>query len=287
MAWLTLGAKNLMPSPFAFGGPDGWVLAPSLTVTANTTVAPDKTTTGDTIDEASSGDNFAAVRDDIVYTGDGTKHASVYLNAGVATPTQTDVSVYDTDATTHRHRVRLTWPSTISTAVGSGERSVTTVDASGSNTWRWVRFTAPSVVAANDNGLWVYPSGGGIMEVCDIRVWGAYTSDDVQDVPVAARGAAVRYAEVGARAIAWDGTARSSVRTRKRVWEGITTRPLSDTEQVALYDLLVSAPPLVAWGDMVRHVYTEVHASDIREVYVATNASGEYRRALQFTLREV
>ena len=66
--------------------------------------------------------------------------------------------------------------------------------------------------------------------------------------------------EVGARARAFDGTPRSSVRARKDEWTVTTawmTRAAADT----LLTALEGAPPLAASGEMLGSV--NVHVSDI------------------------
>lgn len=122
------------------------------TVTANTTVAPDGTTTADTVTAASTG----AVRArSFAVVGDGEKSAYLFIRQGTATNNRFEV--WDSTATAIRHRVNVIW--------ADGVPNVTTASGSGTvfdpmplgNGWWLILISAANVVAANTNQIRLAP----------------------------------------------------------------------------------------------------------------------------------
>lgn len=145
----------------------------NVNVSANSTAAPDGTTTADTLTTATAGGG--SVYGGVTFTGDGTKWAVVYVQAS-GTAASVDVGLYDNTAATYRHQVRVTWVAggvpTLSTLNGTGTSSVARVR---DTNWFRVQFSANSVVAANANRLYyVLPANSPSAAVI---AWQAFASD--------------------------------------------------------------------------------------------------------------
>ena len=116
------------------------------TVTTNTTVAPDGTTTGDTIAAATTA---SYVRQAVTFTGNGSKSYSVFVKAGTATVSR--LVLRDTTPTAaNRGGVNLTWTAGVPSGVATDGGTLEGIDAY-PNGWYRVRAVATGVVAANAN----------------------------------------------------------------------------------------------------------------------------------------
>lgn len=145
----------------------------NVNVSANSTVAPDGTTTGDTLTTATSGGG--SVNGTVAFTGDGTKWAVFYLQAS-GTAAYVDVGLYDNTAATYRHQVRVTWVAggtpTLATLNGAGTSSVARMR---DTSWFRIIISADSVVAANTNQVYyVFPSNSPSAAVI---AWQSFASD--------------------------------------------------------------------------------------------------------------
>jgi hypothetical protein len=154
---------NLMLQSEAFA--TTWT-ATSAFVSSNTTVAPDGTTTGDTITASSS--TAGRILQGIPFTGDGDKAISVWLKAGTA-PTSIIRVDDSTAAFVSRLVINITWTG----GVASGLASLGTlqgIDAYPNGLYR-IRGLAVGVVAANTNRYRIEPdstNGTG-----SVIAWGA------------------------------------------------------------------------------------------------------------------
>lgn len=98
----------------------------------------------------------------VTFTADGTKVVTVAVRAGSAAACS--LSLFDNTAAAHRHLVNVTWNGanapTLATIGGSGTLypSVGVFDAAG-NRWWLISFSAASVIAANDNRIFLYAAG--------------------------------------------------------------------------------------------------------------------------------
>jgi len=142
-----------------------WITA-SATVTANSDVAPDGTTTADTITASSS--IIGRVQQQITFTGDGEKAISVWLKAGTA-PT----SIIKIDDSTAGFALRLSLSITWTNGVASGSITQGTLQGIDAfpNGWYRIRASATGVVAANSNRYRIEPdstNGTG-----SVIAWGA------------------------------------------------------------------------------------------------------------------
>ncbi len=81
-----------------------WGQTASPIVSTNTTVAPDNTTTGDTIGSTATG---SYVFQSITFTGDGTKAFSIFIKQGTSTVNR--LFVRDTTAGINRGLTDVTW----------------------------------------------------------------------------------------------------------------------------------------------------------------------------------
>jgi hypothetical protein len=143
----------------------GWGTT-STSVTANSAVAPDGTTTGDLL-TATGGTGSVRVRS-VTFTGDGEKAIAVYLKAGTATRNQ--VFVYDSTASAGRHYINVNWTAgvpAITTAVGAG--TLFPVESVG-NGWYRIAFSATGVIAANSNIVGLTPDP--LVGTGNVSVWG-------------------------------------------------------------------------------------------------------------------
>lgn len=293
MAFLTLSPENLLTFPSQFDNA-AWTKTRA-TITADATTAPDGTTTADTLVEDSTASNTHYITRT---TGTDNVEASWSVYVQAAGREYVHLFMYDADATGNfiRARFGLSAESSATDQTGNGSVSSASIANVGSGWYRVTLTGTPNTAGAGGTALFQVRMATGTAAAdaiyngdgtSGVYLWGARLVEGAIDVPVAWGGALTRYAEIGTRAVAFDGTARSSVRSRKRVWEGITTAPMSQTDADALYDLLVSAPPLLAVGDITRHLDVSVHPSNVREAGVWSDASGAYRYSLQFDLREV
>ena len=142
--------------------------AVSTTVTANTTVAPDGTTTADTLTAATTG---AYVQQNVTFTGDGDKAYSVFLKAGTSTTTR--LTLRDTTATVNRGSVDITWTAGVPSGVATFG-TLQGIDSFG-NGWYRVRMLATGVVAANTNQFRFSPDP--IASTGTSIMWGAQTEN--------------------------------------------------------------------------------------------------------------
>jgi len=148
---------------------DTWTQIDSA-VTANSTVAPDGTTTADTINATSNGGRTTR---GVTFTGDGEKCVSVWLRAGTAAVSQ--VALQDGTVPAQRHRVNVTWTAgvpAVTTASGAG--TIFPPESYG-NGWYRIMFSATGVVAANSNSVAVVAA----VTTGTVLAWGAQAENAV------------------------------------------------------------------------------------------------------------
>jgi len=142
------------------------------TTTPNVAMAPDGTTTADSITAIGTG-NYV-VRS-ATFTGDGEKCVSCFIKQG-ATTRQAFV-FRDTTAAVSRHYVRATWSGGVPSLSSAGGTGTLFPPQSIGNGWWRVMFSVTGVVAANSNEIRVYPDdlvGGN-----DGLFWGAQAENAV------------------------------------------------------------------------------------------------------------
>jgi hypothetical protein len=145
--------------------------SPSSTITTtNTTVAPDGTTTGDTVRADAS--TSAYVSRNASFTGNGDKSFSVFLKAGTSTVTRLVLRDI-TPTPVNRAAVDITWTA----GVPSGVATTGTLQGIDpySNGWYRIRMLATGVIAGNTNQFRFSPdtaTGTGTT-----IFWGAQTED--------------------------------------------------------------------------------------------------------------
>jgi hypothetical protein len=137
----------------------------NVTVTADTTVAPDGTTTADTLTASTAA---AFTWQVISFTGDGDKTMSCFVKAGTAATSV--VQIRDATVTANRGYFIITWTAGVPSVAPLTTGTVLGVDAFG-NGWYRLRLLATGVVAANSNQYRFLPdttSGTGT-----VIAWGA------------------------------------------------------------------------------------------------------------------
>jgi hypothetical protein len=139
--------------------------ATSLTVTTNTTVAPDGTTTADTLTPSATG---GVVSQGIGFTGDGTKSVSVFLKAGTSGTTL--YFLRDTTAGVTRGTATITWTAGVPSAVASAGGTIEAVENYG-NGWYRIELILVGVIAANVNQLRIQPDS--VVGTDTVIAWGA------------------------------------------------------------------------------------------------------------------
>lgn len=139
---------------------------PSVVVTSDTTVAPDGTTTADTLTPTSS---IGYVQQPAVFTGDGTKNVSVFLKAGTSTTSL--VQLRDTTLAIGRGVVQITWSGGTATAVATAG-TLEGLDPY-PNGWYRVRLIVPGVIAANTNQVRIQPDIVASPGTGSVIAWGA------------------------------------------------------------------------------------------------------------------
>jgi hypothetical protein len=117
----------------------------SVTVTADTTVAPDGTTTADTLTTSTTAGFTWQV---VGFTGDGDKVFSCFVKAGTAATSV--VQIRDATVTANRGYFIITWTAGVPSVAPLTTGTVLGVDAFG-NGWYRLRLLATGVVAANSN----------------------------------------------------------------------------------------------------------------------------------------
>jgi hypothetical protein len=141
-----------------------WGQSGSPTVSTNTTVAPDNTTTGDTIGSTVTA---SYVFQSITFTGDGTKAFSIFIKQGTSTVNR--LFVRDTTAGINRGLTDVTWTVGVPSVVVTNGSLLSLTQLS--NGWYRVQVAVDSVVAANSNQLRIQPdtaTGTGT-----VILWGA------------------------------------------------------------------------------------------------------------------
>lgn len=148
------GGSNLLPYSEDFST---WTDVGGVTVTGG---QPDPTggTSGTQLSDPVAGGSNAR-RSDVTFTGNGTKAVSVYgkyINAA-----DSRISVFDITAGTHRRRINIAWNAgAVPTVTGTeGAGTIHPVVALGEG-WYRIEFGADSIVAANTNKVYLYPSFG-------------------------------------------------------------------------------------------------------------------------------
>jgi hypothetical protein len=129
-----------------------WSKTSGVTVTPNTTVAPDGTTTADTI--TANGLAGAVLNQGVVFTGDGTKSVSVFLKAG--TSGTSIFFVRDITVPASRGLATITWTGGVPSAVASSGGTIEGVENYG-NGWYRIKLIVTGVIAANSNVVRLQP----------------------------------------------------------------------------------------------------------------------------------
>jgi hypothetical protein len=102
---------------------------------------------------------FSNYYTDPTFTGDGEKSVSISVKEGTSTATR--FRLRDETAAADRRVVEVTWSGGVpSVASIAGSGSIYDVEDEGDG-WHRVGFTAESVVAANTNRFYIYPTGYG------------------------------------------------------------------------------------------------------------------------------
>ena len=134
---------NLVPYSQDFSDP-AWSKS-NVAATADTTIAPDGTTTADTLTASSvSGFTWQVVS----FTGDGDKTMSCFVKAGTAATSV--VQIRDATAIANRGYFIITWTAGVPSVVRLTTGTVLGVDAFPDG-WYRLRLLASNVVAANSN----------------------------------------------------------------------------------------------------------------------------------------
>jgi hypothetical protein len=139
--------------------------ASSLTVTTNTTVAPDGTTTADTLTATTTS---GIVSQSPTFTGDGTKSVSVFLKAGTSGTTL--FFLRDVTALVTRGSATITWTGGVPSAVASSGGTIEAVENYG-NGWYRIKLLLAGVIAANSNSLRIQPDS--VAGTGTVIAWGA------------------------------------------------------------------------------------------------------------------
>jgi hypothetical protein len=146
-----------------------WIKNNSATVPVTTNVAPNGTSTADTLQSAST---ISYVSQAVTFTGNGDKSFSVFLKAGTATVTR--LVLRDTTPTAvNRGGVNITWTAGVPSGVAT-EGTLQGIDAY-PNGWYRVRMLATGVVAANANEFRFSPDTGA--GTGTTIFWGAQTEN--------------------------------------------------------------------------------------------------------------
>ena len=141
-----------------------WTTSASPTITTNTTVAPDGTTTADTITSTSTSSYVAQI---VTFTGDGTKTYSIFIKAG--TSGNTRLSIRDTTALVSRGQADITWAGSVpSVSVTNGSLQALQACPNG---WYRLQVIVDSVIAANTNQLRIQPDN--TVGTGSVIFWGA------------------------------------------------------------------------------------------------------------------
>jgi len=153
---------------------DTWTVQSGASASANSTVAPDGTTTADTI--TGGGLIESGVYRVPTFTGDGEKAFAIYLKAG--TSPRTDLLVYDATALALRMRCVVTWAGGVPTlSNGGGAGTLYPVEAL-ANGWYRILFSATGVLAANATRFYVYPHNLSLY-TGTVYAWGAQAENAV------------------------------------------------------------------------------------------------------------
>lgn len=144
-----------------------WNTSGSVSVTANSTIAPDGNQTADTI--ARTAGQSDAVLLAQTFTGDGVKAVSVWVKKGTSPASL--IALLDATASAYRLWVDVTWSgNTPVLAFTSGSLLKSTEYA---NDWWRLEFATTAVTAANTNRIYIYPGRAGSVNGDNVIVWGA------------------------------------------------------------------------------------------------------------------
>ncbi len=166
------GGPNLCLQSEALGT-SPWGISSSGTVTPNTSLAPDGTTTMDTITRVSGATD--GVYQTVTFTGNGQKVISCFLRHGVGS--STDFILYDATAGAALAQVRAAWTGSVLTGVSlvGGTGTVAMLDLGG-GLYR-ISVVATTLIAAHTNQIIIYPGLVGANADTAI-VWGVQAEDD-------------------------------------------------------------------------------------------------------------
>ena len=145
---------------------DSWTDS-GATVTANSTVAPDGTTTADTITRVAGQGDARYVTPTLASNA---VHAvSLWIKKG--TSPSSLIALYDVTAVTYRLWADVTWSGTTPVFAFTNGSLVRSVEWA-NGLWR-VEFLTETVVAANTNRLYLYPGRAGSANGETVIAWGA------------------------------------------------------------------------------------------------------------------
>jgi hypothetical protein len=163
----------------------------NVTVTANTTVAPDGTTTADTLTASTTA---AFTWQVISFTGNGDKAMSCFVKAGTAATSV--VQIRDATAVANRGYYIITWTAGVPSVAPLTTGTVLGVDAFPDG-WYRLRLLAPGVIAANSNQYRFLPDTTAGANT--VIVWGAQSENGTfptSYIPNLATGTTTRNADV-------------------------------------------------------------------------------------------
>lgn len=225
----------------------GWSSS-SVTVSVDSTVAPDGTTTADTLTSAVS---TAYVFQNAPFTGDGTKSVSVFLKAGTSTNTAIQLRDTTTPATA-RALVNVTWSGGVATAVAT----VGTVEGLDPypNGWYRLRILAPGIIAANANQLRIQPDTITSPGTGSVIAWGAQ-------------------AENGAFATSYIPTVASQV-TRTADQASIVAPMFAPWYNADEGSIVVSCSPIVVDNDIAFSISSSVGYGN--SIYVPADSGSQF-----------
>lgn len=137
------------------------------TITANTLLAPDGTTTADTVARTTSTSDH--VYNALSFTGDAVKAVSVWIKKGTSPAAL--IALLDVTASLYRLWVDVTWSGTTPSLAFTNGSLISSTNY-GNGWWR-LELATTSVTAANTNRLYVYPGRTGSVNGDNIYCWGA------------------------------------------------------------------------------------------------------------------
>jgi hypothetical protein len=137
------------------------------TVTDNTLLAPDGTTSADTIVRV--GFTSDAIYNTATFTGDGVKAVSIWIKKG--TSPSALIALLDATASVYRLWADVTWSGTTPSLAFTNGSLISSTNY-GNGWWR-LELATTAVTAANQNRVYVYPGRTGSVNGDTVYCWGA------------------------------------------------------------------------------------------------------------------